>query len=76
MDPDSTACIYADNGAVEQVLKTRETPGTEQYRVYYGFTGECLHFTHCVSMGHLPRTHLGDTARTMELAQCVCNCQM
>jgi virulence factor len=67
VDPDSVACIYADNGAVEEVLDTREVAGSTDFRAYYGFTAESRHFVDCVKAGSLPLTHLGDAARSMEL---------
>jgi predicted dehydrogenase len=70
------ARIYADNALEEQVLETKEIAGSDDLRVYYGFTGESRHFIDCVKEGNLPQTHLGDAVRSMELVHRVYSCQM
>ena len=76
VDPDSMAHIYADDGAVEEVLDTREVAGSDEFRVYYGFTAESRHFIDCVKEGCLPQTHLGDAVRMMELVDRIYHSQM
>jgi predicted dehydrogenase len=76
VDPDSVARMYADNGAMVQALDTREVAGSDDFRVYYGFTGESRHFIDCVQEGNLPQTHLGDAVRSMELVDRVYHSQM
>ncbi|MEA3346017.1 MAG: Gfo/Idh/MocA family oxidoreductase [Chloroflexota bacterium] len=76
VDPDSGARIYADGGAVEEVLDTREVAGSDEFRVYYGFTAEDRHFIDCVRGGTLPQTHLGDAVKTMELVDRIYHGQM
>lgn len=76
VDPDSEARIYADDGAVEEVLDTREVAGSNEFRMYYGFTAESRHFVDCVKEGRLPQTHLGDAVRTMELVDRIYHSQI
>jgi len=76
VDPDSAVYIYADAGGVKEVLDTREIAGSDEFRVYYGFTAESRHFIDCVKEGALPQTHLGDAVRTMELVDRIYHSQL
>jgi len=76
VDPDSVARIYADDGAVEEVLDTRAVAGGDDFRVYYGFTAESRHFIDCVKEGSLPQTSLQDAVKTMELVDQIYHCEM
>ena len=76
VDPDSEARIYANNGAVEEVLNARVVARSEEFRVYYGFAAESRHFIDCVKAGQQPMTHLGDALKTMELVDRIYHSEM
>lgn len=76
VDPGSVAHIYADDGAVEEVLDAREVAESSESRVFNGYTAEDRHFIDCVREGSLPQTHLGDAVKTMELVDRIHHSQM
>lgn len=76
VDPDSVARIYADDGAVEEILDTREIAGSAEFCVYYGFTAETRHFVDCVKEGSLPQTSLQDAVKTMEVVDRIYHSQI
>jgi len=76
VDPDSVAHIYADDGALEEILTTQQVAGSEEFRVYYGFSAENRYFIDCVKAGQQPMTHLGDAVKTMELVDRIYRTQM
>ncbi len=53
------------------VVDAREVAGSDEFHVYYGFLAENRYFFDCIASGRLPKTHLGDAVRSMELCEAV-----
>jgi predicted dehydrogenase len=76
VDPGSVAHIYADDGAIDEILDAQEIAGSNEARVYNGYTAEDRHFIDCVKEANLPQTHLGEAVRTMELVDRIYHSQL
>lgn len=68
---DKSAVIYADDCEQPRVLDVKQAAGSDEFRVYYGFTQENRHFIDCVKAGTTPTTNFAEAVHTMDLAQAI-----
>lgn len=69
VNPDEDARIWRDGATEPEVLDTKKVAGSQEFRVYYGFTAENRHFIDCVKSGKQPNPNFVDATRTMELVE-------
>lgn len=69
VNPDEVARIWADGRSEPEVLDTKQVAGSDEMRIYYGFTGENRHFIDCVKSGEQPNPNFADATKSMELVK-------
>jgi len=67
VDTNNQARVFTRGQKEPLVLDAREVAGSEEFHRYYGFLDENRHFIDCIVNDSLPKTHLADAVRTMEL---------